>query len=251
MSFDRMTRRNEIAHSPCVGHCTYGDDNLCLSCRRHYDEVQSWKETGGEELEAIWARIPSAIDANKGEVMRLPLAPEDIVTLAVETLTSGGSWAVGVDGAWVYAQHLININNGLLKAKGDDGKTTITLDLRDRMRALAWRQHQQSFASDLDKMPLLLVVPEARIKQVPATEPTPITEGNFSGGTDLGLGLPSIAAISHGKDLIFKTMLAEAHVKDASHSLPQKGVSPIPSKLNMPSIFVLGAVLLPKGMRLD
>ena len=92
-----MARAGQADHSPCVGHCTYDDADLCLSCRRHTHEIGAWRDGDDDMRQKAWARIPAEIDAAGVKVMRLPLSPEDIAAQAIACLEDGGAWAVGYE----------------------------------------------------------------------------------------------------------------------------------------------------------
>ena len=250
---DVMARVAEADHSPCVGHCTNDADDFCLSCRRHIDEITTWRDGKKEMRRGAWARIPKEIDKAGVKVMRLPLSPDDISALALKCLDEGGRWATGGGDQWVYADDLIADKDGVLKAVSDDGGCDITLDLSGKMRALAWSRDEaekgrgkRHLAEGLDRLPILIVVPRARIKDRPNHVPT-IRE---DGMTDLGVGLASLTVLKDGDDLIFKTLLAEGRIRNAPHhkTLGAEALkTPLPAGLKLPESYVLAAVILPKG----
>ena len=238
---DVMMRAGQSDHSPCVGDCTYDAEDLCRSCRRHNDEIATWRDADEAMRRAAWARIPAEIDKAGIRVMRLPLSPDDIAERAIACLDEGGAWAVGGDGHWVYAHDLTADDDGVLTAASADGAATITLDLSGKMRALAWSRGGVDLADGLDDLPVLIVVPRARIKDEPCHTPTVMDDGR----TDLGYGIPSLKIIQDGDDLVLKTLLAEARVADGT--APAVLTSPIPEGLSLPDSYVLAAVILPKG----
>ncbi|MCE2517008.1 MAG: DUF1289 domain-containing protein [Alphaproteobacteria bacterium] len=248
MAFDRMSRADASDHSPCVGHCTNDEDGFCLSCRRSGDELTHWRDGAARLRQAAWARIPAEIDKAGLDVMRLPLNPDDIAEIAIETLDEGGAWAVGMSGHWAYGHDLTVDDDGVLTAVSADGDTTITLDLSGKMRALAWARGDRALKDGVQNLPILIVVPRARIKDAPATSPTTLDDGR----TDLGYGLPSLRVLDDGDDLVMESLLATARMANASappphaSALPQ-GASATPPDLTLPESYVLAAVLLPKG----
>ncbi len=242
MSNELMMRVAQSDHSPCVGHCTYDAADLCLSCRRHSNEIAAWRD-GDEGMRiSAWARIPADIDTVGIDVMRLPLSPEDIAALAVQRLDEGGAWAVGGDNGWVYAHDLTGDEAGILTAIRDDGAARVTLDLSGKMRALAWARGPRNLADGVDDLPILIVVPRARIKDEAVTVPTMLDDGR----TDLGYGLEGLRVIQDGDDLVLASMLAEARLDGGAHTPPVM-TSAVPKGLDLPESYVLAAVILPKG----
>jgi predicted Fe-S protein YdhL (DUF1289 family) len=239
-----MARTSQSDHSPCVGHCTYDDDDYCLSCRRHTDEISAWQDGDDALRAAAWARIPGEIDKAGVDVMRLPLSPEDIAGVAMDRLDKGGAWGVGAGNIWTYAHDLTSDVNGVLKAVSRDGATTITLDLSGKMRALAWARDgaggRRRLADGIDNLPVLVVVPKVRIKDAPLTTATVLDDGR----TDLGLGFPSVRMLTDGEHLIIETLLATARIK--SGKAPAGITSALPQELSLPESYVLAAVILPK-----
>ena len=37
-----MNRSDGRVQSPCVGNCCLGDDEICLGCFRHVEEIKAW-----------------------------------------------------------------------------------------------------------------------------------------------------------------------------------------------------------------
>jgi predicted Fe-S protein YdhL (DUF1289 family) len=242
MPVDRLTHTASSDHSPCVGHCTYDEDEVCLSCRRRTSEIEAWRDADAGLRQSAWARIPSEIDDAGVTVMRLPLDPDDIAVMAKETLADGGAWAVGVAGHWVYGHDLITDDGGVLvAANAEDTSARITLDLSGKMRVLAWARDGRKLAGGVHDLPILIVVPRARIKTEPNQEQTTLDDGRV----DLGYGLPSAKIIRDGDNLVIETLLATAQQK--SEILPSPGARAVPPDLNLPESYVLAAMLLPKG----
>ena len=239
-----MARAGQADHSPCVGHCTYDAKDLCLSCRRHSDEITDWRDADDAMRIAAWARIPAEIDAAGLDVMRLPMSPDDIAELAIRRLDEGGSWAVGMKDAWVYAHDLTADEDGVLTAQDEEGKASLTLDLSGKMRAVAWARTAltgRKLADGVDSLPILIAVPKARIKDAPMTSETVLDDGRV----DLGYGIPSLRVIKDGDALVMEAMIATARIEEGS-ALPQ-GNDPVPEGLNLPDSYVLAAVIMPKG----
>lgn len=255
MTIDLMARAGASDHSPCVGHCTYDAADFCLSCRRSTDEITAWRDAEDSLRASAWARIPAEIDQAGLEVMRLPISPEDIAAIAEEVLDHGGAWAVGVTGHWTYAHDLTSNQDGILTAVSEDGDASITLDLSGKMRALAWARGDRNLADGLQDMPILIVVPKARIKDAPNTEPVMRDDGLL----DLGYGLASIAICEDsqhsdgqkidGKELVMKNLLATSRCPAPADEgqRPATDASAVPQDLALPESYVLAAVLMPKG----
>jgi len=243
MSEDLMARIGQADHSPCVGHCTYDAKDFCLSCRRHTDEITDWRD-GDEAMRiAAWTRIPHEIDEAGLDVMRLPMSPDDIAALAISRLDEGGAWAAGMNGAWVYAHDLTADDDGVLTAESQDGSGSVTFDLSGKMRAVAWARHGltgRKLSDGVDDLPILIVVPKARIKDAPCEQETVLDDGRV----DLGYGIPSLRVIKDGDALVMEAMIATARVEAAD--LP-KGKDPLPEGLSLPESYVLAGVILPKG----
>lgn len=248
MTIDLMARAGASDHSPCVGHCTYDAADFCLSCRRSTDEITAWRDAEDDLRASAWARIPAEIDKAGLDVMRLPISPEDIAAIAEDMLDHGGAWAVGVTGHWVYAHDLTSNQDGILTAASEDGDASITLDLSGKMRALAWARGDRSLADGFQDMPILIVVPRARIKDAPNTEPMMRDDGML----DLGYGLASIAICQDdqnldGKNLVMQNLLATSRSVAPEGQRPASDASAIPHDLTLPESYVLAAVLMPKG----
>ena len=239
-----MARIGQADHSPCVGHCTYDAQDLCLSCRRHSDEITDWRDAEDAMRIATWTRIPKEIDDAGLDVMRLPLSPDDIAELAIRRLDEGGSWAVGLNGAWVYAHDLTSDEEGILTASHEDRSAHITFDLSGKMRAVAWARTAatgRKLADGVDDLPILIVVPKARIKDAPLSEETPLEDGRI----DLGYGIPSVRVVKDGDDLVIEAMIASARM--APDATPPQSQDPLPDGLDLPESYVLAGVILPKG----
>lgn len=71
MSDDPRDEFGRIA-SPCVRNCCLDDDNVCLGCFRHLDEITHWGAAGDAERQAILAQ---ARTRRQRHYQRYPLAP--------------------------------------------------------------------------------------------------------------------------------------------------------------------------------
>jgi predicted Fe-S protein YdhL (DUF1289 family) len=226
MPVKRLARIADPDHSPCVGHCTYDNASFCRLCRRSSDEAVRWRKIDDRARKSAWARIPASIDEAGVAVMRLPLDPDDIAEIARETLAQGGMWGVGTAGHWVYGHDLIGDDGGVLSAASGDGLSHITLDLSGRMRVMAWARGGRKFDDGVNDLPVLIVVPRARLKDAP---PVKVTHD--------------------GDDLVIETWLATARQKNAAHAtglMPNSAIDAAPPDLTLPESYVLAAVLLPK-----
>ena len=43
----------EQTASPCVRNCCLGEDNVCLGCFRHVDEIMQWRELTDHQKQAV------------------------------------------------------------------------------------------------------------------------------------------------------------------------------------------------------
>ncbi|NRA41440.1 MAG: DUF1289 domain-containing protein [Pseudomonadales bacterium] len=44
---------DEIVRSPCVNICFLEDDDICVGCYRHSDEITEWSEASNARRQAI------------------------------------------------------------------------------------------------------------------------------------------------------------------------------------------------------
>jgi uncharacterized protein len=54
-------------HSPCVARCGLNEDDFCMGCYRHIDEIVSWSSASDAEQHAIWQKLPERKMAFDGE----------------------------------------------------------------------------------------------------------------------------------------------------------------------------------------
>jgi len=237
MHLDRMRRAHQPDHSPCVGHCTYDAGRHCLSCRRHEDEVGTWRDAAAEKRLEVWSRLPGAIDAVGRDLMRLPLDNEDINTLAGECLSAGGSWVMGVDGFWLSAD--TPAAEG--EAQSRCGATRIRLDLSGKIRALAWARGERQLAQGVENLPIVLVTPRARVDLPVHDAETRLEDGRI----DLGLGLASARVLKTAEGIEVETGFARA----VTMITPAAGFGAraLPEGLAINDSYALGAILLPPG----
>lgn len=45
--------------SPCVARCGLNDDDYCMGCFRHIDEIVSWRAASEAQQAAICAQLPA------------------------------------------------------------------------------------------------------------------------------------------------------------------------------------------------
>jgi len=237
MPLDPMRRASQPDHSPCVGHCTYDAGGHCLSCRRHEDEVGIWRDASEDDRLRIWSRLPGAIDAAGRDLMRLPLDNEDIRALALEILSTGGTWVMGVEGFWLAADRLCEG----LEAVSSCNSTRISLDLSGKIRALAWARGGRKLADGVDGLPIVLVTPRGRVCLPVCHEETALEDGRL----DLGLGLASARVLKNTDKIEVETGFARA----VTTSMPAAGFgqSALPEDLRINESYALGAILLPRG----
>ena len=144
MSFDLMRHALSPGHSPCIGHCTHDAAGLCLSCRRHEDEVKSWRDLDRSVRGDVWARLPAQIDDCGRGIMRLPLDADDITALAADTLARGGRWSAGLPAAGIMPTAM---KVGLSQSNTDGA--TITLDFSGKVRAVVWARNGRASMTGL------------------------------------------------------------------------------------------------------
>ena len=250
MTLDRMLRADQPDHSPCVGHCTFDAGGYCLSCRRHEDEKAGWKEGSEADRSGIWNRLPSAIDEAGRDLMRLPLAPEDIMGIADEVLGNGGAWVAGYGDHWYSATRRVA---GAGHAARTESGERITLnlagpDVPGKVRALAWAGDGKKLSDGLQALPLVLVVPVARLAFPVNGEPTWLDDGRM----DLGLGLASVRLLEDGKDVTIETPIAKIEgVKIDRRITPaaaEGNSSTTPEGLVLNESYAFGAMLVPGGV---
>ena len=146
-------------------------------------------------------------------------------------------------GHWAYGHDLTADEDGVLTAASADGTTSLSLDLSGKMRALAWARGERALKDGVQGLPILIVVPRARITSAPHHEPTQLDDGRL----DLGYGLASLRVLEDGDELVMESLLATARMPKAAGGLQDAGARATPGDLTLPESYVLAAVLLPKG----
>ena len=53
-------------HSPCVAKCGLNDDDFCMGCFRHINEIVGWGKASDEKKQQIWALLPERKQTLKG-----------------------------------------------------------------------------------------------------------------------------------------------------------------------------------------
>ncbi|MCL2916918.1 DUF1289 domain-containing protein [Shewanella litorisediminis] len=53
--------------SPCVARCGLNDDDYCMGCLRHIDEIVGWSQASEERKLEILASLPARRKALEGE----------------------------------------------------------------------------------------------------------------------------------------------------------------------------------------
>lgn len=43
--------------SPCVARCGLNEDDYCMGCYRHIDEIVGWSSASDQSKQAIWDRL--------------------------------------------------------------------------------------------------------------------------------------------------------------------------------------------------
>ncbi|ABE54653.1 protein of unknown function DUF1289 [Shewanella denitrificans OS217] len=54
-------------HSPCVARCGLNEDDYCMGCYRHIDEIVTWSSATETEQQVIWDKLPERKIAFEGE----------------------------------------------------------------------------------------------------------------------------------------------------------------------------------------
>ena len=243
MSLDRMLRASQPDHSPCVGHCELDSDQFCLSCRRHGDERERWKESSEADRLGVWGRLPAAIDGAGRNLMRLPLAPEDIAAIADEVLDGGGAWVAGFGDRWFHGTR--RSGGGALTEAGETVTLEITgPDVPGKVRALAWAREGERLADGVRDLALVLVVPSVRLNFPVHEAPATLEDGR----RDLGLGLASVRLVEDGDGIVVETPLARVKGPGISASIAGSGKkrpAAGPAGLDLNGNYALGAILIP------
>lgn len=55
-----------MIQSPCVARCGLNEDDFCMGCLRHIDEIVNWSRCPDEEKRAIIAKLPERKHAFSG-----------------------------------------------------------------------------------------------------------------------------------------------------------------------------------------
>ena len=50
---DRVNKVNTEVASPCVRNCCLDEQDICLGCNRHIDEIMAWRKLGNEEKQSV------------------------------------------------------------------------------------------------------------------------------------------------------------------------------------------------------
>ncbi|WP_144209434.1 DUF1289 domain-containing protein [Shewanella donghaensis] len=45
-------------HSPCVAKCGLNEDDYCMGCFRHINEIVGWGQASEERKQSIWQQLP-------------------------------------------------------------------------------------------------------------------------------------------------------------------------------------------------
>ena len=55
-----------MINSPCVARCGLNDDDYCMGCHRHVDEIVAWSKLNDEQKLAILAKLDERKKAFQG-----------------------------------------------------------------------------------------------------------------------------------------------------------------------------------------
>ncbi len=56
-----------MINSPCVARCGLNDDDFCMGCHRHVDEIVAWSKINDDQKLAILAKLEERKKTFKGE----------------------------------------------------------------------------------------------------------------------------------------------------------------------------------------
>lgn len=238
--FYRELQYDAAEHSPCVGICDHVPLKDCSGCQRRHEDIQIWREAEPEMRVSAWEGLPHALADQGKQVMRLPLGQEQIIRLAMARLDHGGSWMIGVDGCWLYANQKSNHNKGDAAARSQDGKTHLWLGSGLKMRALLWAAPGQRLDDDPARLALLLVTPRIRIERGEGQHQQPLPTGYRS---HLETDTIRISTSDHGC-LRAETVIAHGETEAPLPQLTPKA-SDLPHGLSLPDSYVLGLTILP------
>ena len=56
-----------MVNSPCVARCGLNDDDYCMGCHRHIDEIVAWSKINDEQKLAILAKLEDRKKQFQGE----------------------------------------------------------------------------------------------------------------------------------------------------------------------------------------
>ncbi|ABL99386.1 DUF1289 domain-containing protein [Shewanella amazonensis] len=56
-----------MIQSPCVARCGLNDEDYCMGCLRHIDEIVGWSQASDERKLEILASLPTRRKALEGE----------------------------------------------------------------------------------------------------------------------------------------------------------------------------------------
>ena len=53
MMDDNASKNNEEISSPCIRNCCLNNEDICLGCFRHLNEITGWQSASNEKKSAI------------------------------------------------------------------------------------------------------------------------------------------------------------------------------------------------------
>lgn len=249
MPLSLMLRATSPDHSPCIGICDHEAANgECRGCSRQRKQVAGWKQQDGETLADAWQQVARRLDDRGCALMRLPLNTADMLELAAERLTTGGSWLAGGNGHWASASRLLEASPQMvsagrparwyaeegtsLAARDDASGAEITLRLEGKIRALAWAHPaagQRCLSTALDSLPVVLAMPKKAAGAAAKAQLSPRPEGGFR----------------------ITGCLAETVFPAAGFSPLGPAERELPADLPLPENYAFGVLLLPAGFVLQ
>jgi predicted Fe-S protein YdhL (DUF1289 family) len=54
-------------HSPCVARCGLNEDDYCMGCLRHINEIVAWSSLGETQQQTIWDKLPQRKQIFEGQ----------------------------------------------------------------------------------------------------------------------------------------------------------------------------------------
>lgn len=62
MTVKRNNKLNNSVESPCIRNCCLNDDDICLGCFRHVDEIIEWGPADDQQRVCILEKVKQRIE---------------------------------------------------------------------------------------------------------------------------------------------------------------------------------------------